>query len=417
MADGDGATTTANVTVTVTNDVPVSDDARDRIEVRPGATRSVGTYTDPNGDTLALHLDTEPTRGTVAMTDGLVTYTADDKAAPGTDTVRYAVRDTRGGATTGTVTVTVTNEPANSAPTAVNDDAGKVPASKGGSVEFDVVGNDTDLDGDELRIDRVIGIHHGTVEIEETKRRTLVFTYADDFAGTEEISYVVTDGQYESTATLIVTVVNDAPEAQDDTLLAPVKVGDSATIDVLGNDSDANSDALSLVRVGQGEDGSVTIQDGKVVYTPDDDAAAGPDSFTYTVRDARGGEATARVRVTVAQPQYDVSVDVLEGEDDGDHVHLTARIAGYPTPGDVRMVITGQAVNAVVGPSLPDLCDKEGNSWVCDFEGLTGSRRDVPLELRIRGQERALTFEVSARNFEELPGSGANNAAKWPAGS
>ena len=42
---------------------------------------------------------------------------------------------------------------------------------------------------------------------------------------------MVTDGQYESTATLKLTVVNDAPVAKDDTRTEPVKVGDSATID------------------------------------------------------------------------------------------------------------------------------------------------------------------------------------------
>ena len=95
----------------MTNDVPVSNDANDHVEVRPNATQLLGTYTDPNGDTLALDVGTEPTRGTVTMTDGLVTYTADDKATPGTDTVRYTVRDTRGGFVSSTVTVQVSGRP------------------------------------------------------------------------------------------------------------------------------------------------------------------------------------------------------------------------------------------------------------------------------------------------------------------
>ena len=132
-----------------------------------------------------------------------------------------------------------------------------------------------------------------------------------------------------------------------------MKVGDSATIDVLANDSDANGDALTLIGVSTPAKGTATIQGGAIVYTPDADAKAGPDTFTYTVRDARGGQATAQVRVTVARPQYDVAVTVIQGERDNKHAHLTARITGYPDQGGVRLEITGQAINAIVGDSLP----------------------------------------------------------------
>ena len=41
--------------------------------------------------------------------------------------------------------------------------------------------------------------------------------------------------------------------------------------------------------------------------------------------------------------------------------------------------------------------------------------RDVPVEVRFRGQERQLRFEVFAVGFAEPDGSGANNGANWPA--
>ena len=122
----------------------------------------------------------------------------------------YVVSD---GTDTATGTLHVTTRPRpNRPPTAVNDVLEKgVPAKVGGSVRFDVLANDTDPDGDELTIARVLGDPNGTVAIDG---HDLVFTYADDFAGAEEISYVATDGQYESTATLKLTVVNDAPGRQ-----------------------------------------------------------------------------------------------------------------------------------------------------------------------------------------------------------
>ena len=185
--------------------------------------------------------------------------------------------------------------------------------------------------------------------------------------------------------------MNDAPVAKEDTRTEPVKVGDSATIAVLSNDDDANGDALTLIDVSTPAKGTATIQGGAIVYTPDADAKAGPDTFTYTVRDARGGQATAQVGVTVARPQYDVAVTVIQDQRDKDHAHLTARITGYPDQGGVRLEITGQAINAIVGDSLPQACDKiGGESYRCDLTGLTGERRDVALEVRFRGQERGL---------------------------
>ena len=401
------------------NRAPITvDDRADTTTGQPVTADVLVNDMDPDGDKLTLTKVTNGENGTADVVNDRVVYTPKGTRA-GVDTVTYTVSD---GELTATGTLQVTTKaapPTNDAPTAVNDDAGIVRASKGGSVEYDVVANDKDPDGDELRVDRVIGTHHGTVEIEETKGRTLVFTYADDFAGTEEISYVLTDGQYESTATLTVTVTNDAPEAQDDTREKPVMVGENATIDVLGNDSDDNGDTLTLVDDGFSDParGSVKVVEGQVVYTPDHDAAAGPDSFTYTVRDTRGGRATGQVRVTVARPVRDVAVSVIEGERDADHVQLTARITGYPQQGHVRLDITGQAVNAVVDGSLPASCSKDGNAWVCDLDDLAGERHDISLQLTIRGQVRTTTFQVTPLNFTEPADSAGNNAAEWPSGS
>ena len=87
----------------------------------------------------------------------------------------------------------------------------------------------------------------------------------------------------------------------------PVAVADSfqvnespavAHLDVLANDTDPDSDALTVTSVTQGAHGTVTFDAAQVVYSP---AAGygGPDSFGYTVSDGRGGTASATVTVTV----------------------------------------------------------------------------------------------------------------------
>jgi hypothetical protein len=70
--------------------------------------------------------------------------------------------------------------------------------------------------------------------------------------------------------------------------------------DVLANDFTVPGDLqLSVTDVSRAAHGTVTLTDGVVRYTPDQDYF-GPDSFTYTVSDGRGGLATATVSVTVA---------------------------------------------------------------------------------------------------------------------
>jgi CSLREA domain-containing protein len=92
--------------------------------------------------------------------------------------------------------------------------------------------------------------------------------------------------------------VNDAPVATDDTADTDE---DTALnyIAVLTNDTDANGDSLSVSSVGPASHGTVTDNnDGTINYTPNANYN-GPDSFTYTVSDGKGGTDTATVNLTV----------------------------------------------------------------------------------------------------------------------
>ena len=89
--------------------------------------------------------------------------------------------------------------------------------------------------------------------------------------------------------------------------------GAATVVDVLANDTtepDAG-ETLTVVAVGPAANGTVTLVNGEVRYTP---AAnfSGTDSFTYTVSDGAGGTATATVTVTVT-PVPDVTAVVVNG--------------------------------------------------------------------------------------------------------
>jgi VCBS repeat-containing protein len=101
-------------------------------------------------------------------------------------------------------------------------------------------------------------------------------------------------GSATATVSITVTSVNDAPVANADS--ATVAEDGSVNITVLGNDTDADGDTLTVASVTQGAHGTVSINPDKTVrYLP---AANynGADSFTYTVSD---GTATATATVTI----------------------------------------------------------------------------------------------------------------------
>ena len=195
--------------------------------------------------------------------------------------------------------------------------ADAVAVSEDGSASIAALGNDTDIDdGDVLQITQVDGaaVTVGTpVTLASGAQVTLnadgTFSYDPNGrfeslntgeSGADSFTYQVSDGHGgTATATVNVTVngVNDAPVATDD---AGVTDQDTAlTIDVLGNDLDAEGQALSVTGVGAAANGSVVVNaDNTVTYTPNA-GFSGSDSFTYSVSDGNGGSHSASVTVTV----------------------------------------------------------------------------------------------------------------------
>jgi hypothetical protein len=78
---------------------------------------------------------------------------------------------------------------------------------------------------------------------------------------------------------------------------APLAIAASS---LLGNDTDANGDVLTLTGVGGATNGAVLYdaQTGIVTFTPDE-GYVGPASFTYSISDGRGGTAGASVTLQV----------------------------------------------------------------------------------------------------------------------
>ncbi|ELB2229851.1 tandem-95 repeat protein, partial [Vibrio parahaemolyticus] len=155
---GESVSQTVNFTVT-----PVADIEADKttvVEDTPTIIKVLGNDTfEDDGKVVSLDTNNGPANGTVSVNpDGSVTYTPNDNYV-GKDTFTYIV--TSGGVSeSATVEVNVT--PVNDAPVAKGDIA---TTQEDTAVTIDVLPNDTDIDGDTLRIDSAsVPSDQGTVE-------------------------------------------------------------------------------------------------------------------------------------------------------------------------------------------------------------------------------------------------------------
>ncbi|WP_425100643.1 Ig-like domain-containing protein [Tropicibacter sp. S64] len=301
ISDGNGGFDTATVTVVVddgSNTPPVAFDDTETTTVATPVTLDPTLNDldaeDPTSALTVLSVGT-PANGTAVLNgNGTVTYTP-NPGFTGTDSFTYELRDTGGLGDQGTVTVTV-NPPANTAPDAIDDSASTYIDAP---VVIDVLGNDTDPESDPLTTTTATTPANGAVAVNPDG--TITYTPNAGFTGTDSFDYTITDGNGGTdTATVTVTVdpaLNSDPDAVDDSVTTPLDT--AVTIDVLGNDTDPESDPLSTTSATTPTSGAVVVNgDGTVTYTPNA-GFTGTDTFDYTISDGNGGTDTATVTVSV----------------------------------------------------------------------------------------------------------------------
>ena len=174
------------------------------------------------------------------------------------------------------------------------DDTAETPEDE--PVLVDVLANDSDPDGDRLRLAAVTAPEHGTATVEEGGVR---YAPSANYHGSDEFRYTVADpGGLTATATVRVTVtpVNDAPDAVDDD--AETLEDEPVVVDVLANDSDVDGDPIRIVSATAPAHGTTTLGAGGVRYAPALNYH-GQDHFDYTIADPAGLTDTATVTVTV----------------------------------------------------------------------------------------------------------------------
>src|SRR5690606_39830366 len=122
----------------------------------------LGNDADVDGDSLSIQSVGNATHGTVAIVEGQVVFTpaADYNGAA---SFTYTISDGQGGTSTATVSLTI--DPPNDAPVAVNDVFTLNEDNALTLTPAQLLANDSDVDGDTLSIVGVGNATHGTVAI------------------------------------------------------------------------------------------------------------------------------------------------------------------------------------------------------------------------------------------------------------
>ena len=201
---------TVSITVNNVNDAPVAVSdayatAEDTLLVVP-APGVLGNDIDVDADPLTAMVTSAPTRGTLSLNaDGSFSYQpfAD---LNGPDTFTYKASD---GSLFSTATVTINVSAVNDAPVTSND---SVSATPGSPVSFNVLANDSDVEGNSLMVTSFTQGSQGSVSC--TSAGLCTYTPVSTASGSDSFTYQVSDSNGGlSTGTVSIAIVAACPPA------------------------------------------------------------------------------------------------------------------------------------------------------------------------------------------------------------
>ena len=377
-----------------------------RYQVQAGGTLPITlSAVDPNGLPLTWTLVTPPVGQLTGALEGAapqLTYTAPTNRP--SDAFVYEVSD---GTLTAQATITITILRPNIDPVANDDTATTTEETP---ITIDVLGNDTDADGDVLEVSGWTGATHGSVFCSADE-----CTYTPDaaYTGSDSFTYSAHDafgGRAEATVTITVVVANHRPYAVDD--IAVLHGNAPITIDVLRNDTDIDTDDVLEVVANDDLGGRVTCSGSSCTYTPPP-GFTGEESFRYTVSDGKGGLSKATVIVRVRGNNIPIArddemlvlgtrsgnVDVLDNDVDPDGDRLTLTLDTPPSSG-----------TATCGPIWCSYTSTAGATGVDSFVyriddgrgGTVTARVDVTIEGHVNGDPTAVDDNAISHGFKEF---------------
>ncbi|GLX79065.1 hypothetical protein tinsulaeT_24050 [Thalassotalea insulae] len=334
---GSGSSSESATTKPASNNPPVANN--DAIEVGMNVSTELDVLAnDSDVDSFTLASVTEASNGSVLQNDHNIIYTPTDGFV-GNDNFSYTIKDSIGQEATATVNLTVYNIP----PTAVDD---IVQTQQSSNVEIDVLANDLSVGKHQLTVTSTSVPAHGSVELIEG---ILTYTPTSGFVGEDSFIYIIEDSLGdEATARVSVNIANVIPTTNDDE--ASIKQNESITVDVLGNDSDALGDVLTISALDGVNHGNASIENNKIVYNPTP-GYAGNETINYTVNDGYDGQSEAKLTISIDNVEpiasddsvytlknKSIAIDVLANDKDVIDDTLTIQTVSAALHGNVTIV-------------------------------------------------------------------------------
>jgi hypothetical protein len=228
-----------------------------------------------------------------------------------------------------TALVTVTVKRGKDAPVTTDQSA-----STDEDTAVDITLTSSDVEGDTVTYSIVSDVSNGTTSLSGA---TVTYTPTANFNGTDTFTFKANDGTADSntaTVTVTVTAVNDAPVANDVTASTTSKTQDMILlpVNITLDASDVDGDALTYSIVSDVSNGTTTLSDNIVKYTPNDNYD-GTDTFTYKANDGTDDSNTATVTITITDTnQKPIANDISVNTNDKDTIDITLSGSDAETP-------------------------------------------------------------------------------------
>ncbi|MER0499916.1 retention module-containing protein [Aeromonas hydrophila] len=298
-----------------------------------------------------------------------------------------------------------------------------------GTVTINVLGNDTDVDGDRLTITAINGqtiAEGGTVAISNgsvtLSNGQLIFTPAPDFNGNIAFEYTITDGLNSATGgvTGIVTPVNDAAVitgtdtggvVEDETTPTLTETGTLSVTDVDGADEAkfvagngvASTGALGSLTITEGGAWTYNVDNSKVQYLGEGETKV----ETFVVKSVDGTEHTVTITITGVNDSA-----VIGGTDSGavteDETNPTLTETGTLSVTDVDGADEAkfQAGNGTPSAgALGSLTITEGGAWTYNVDnnkvqylGEGETKVETFVVKSVDGTEHTVTITITGVN-------------------
>jgi CshA-type fibril repeat protein len=348
---------------------------------------------------------------------GVITFTPNNGFTADPTMIVYTVKDLTGEVS---LPVKVVVDYPQTAPKVV-DDTVEVDA---GTTIVTVLENDSDAENDidltSLRLvhpanDRLVDTldvpNEGTWSVDR-ENGTVMFVPLDSFIGNPTpVAYRVSDRTNAQSLPALVTIIYPQPMALEDDVVNDVEIGNSVSIPVLENDTIKNVvvDTLQITGTKNAGDNLVviregvwSIENGMIIFTPEDTFVLNPTPITYSLEDVNGERehvATVTVnyvgKVRPDKKVTDLSLPVT--------VNVLANDSGALDSSSVEIVLPDgfmdEHPDAVLSEDGKELLVPEQGTWTVNNDGTITYRVEADTVIV---DPTPISYKVYDKNGHEL---------------